>query len=100
MKYVGHVAQITTRDFAFVFSYETNKRFVHLTNWKGVNPPVVGDEVEFELAPGYKPGLPEQAVNVTPTGRKLPTYVTVRAAKINYGVDAGVSALKTAGAGE
>lgn len=78
MKYFGYVAQITDRDFAFVFSREVNKRFFHLTNWKGTNPPVVGDEVEFELGTAYKPGLPDQAINVTPTGRRFKTQLSVR----------------------
>ena len=82
--YTGTVVQVSPYGFAFIFSEEVNKRFFHLrTNWNGGSePPVVGDECTFELGPSDKPGFPDQAVNVRPTGRRYKVRVPRPASQV------------------
>ena len=38
--------------------------FFHVSNWRSVDTPVVGQKVTFELGPAKTEGQPQQAVNV------------------------------------
>jgi cold shock CspA family protein len=68
-KYEGVVVSFHQQGFGFIFNDEINRRiFFHIRSWHRATDPVVGDEVSFELAASPKPGKPEIAVNVTPTG--------------------------------
>ena len=67
--YIGVVVRWTAGGYGFVFNDEINRRiFFHIRDWHRGTDPVVGDEVVFELAPSKRPGRPDEAVNVTPTG--------------------------------
>ncbi len=69
--YVGVVVRwVTAGGYGFLFNDEINRRvFFHIRDWHRSTDPVVGDEVEFELAPSKKPGNRlDEAVNVAPTG--------------------------------
>ena len=66
--YVGVVVKWAAGGYGFIFNDEINRRiFFHIRDWHRATDPVVGDEVNFELGPG-KPGKPDIAINVTPTG--------------------------------
>jgi cold shock CspA family protein len=68
-KYAGVVVKFHEQGYGFIFNDEINRRiFFHIRNWNRATDPVVGDEVSFELVASPKPGKPEIAVNVTPTG--------------------------------
>jgi cold shock CspA family protein len=68
-KYEGVVVRFHQQGFGFIFNDEINRRiFFHIRDWKRATDPEIGDAVTFELAPSPKPGKPEVAVNVTPTG--------------------------------
>ena len=68
MTYIGVVVRFTTGGYGFIFNDELNRRvFFHIRDWHRGTDPVVGDEVNFKLGPG-KPGKPDIAVDVTPTG--------------------------------
>lgn len=68
--YTGVIVRwIAPGGYGFVFNDVINRRvFFHIRDWHRATDPVVGDEVEFELAASPKPGRPDIAVNVTPTG--------------------------------
>jgi cold shock CspA family protein len=38
--------------------------FFHVTNWHAATIPVQGMRVEFDLAPGHKPGQQPQAIKI------------------------------------
>jgi len=40
--------------------------FFHIKNYHGSLIPEKGMRVEFDLGPGFKPGLPDQAIKVIP----------------------------------
>lgn len=68
--YTGVVVHwIAAGGYGFVFNDEINRRvFFHIRDWHRATDPAVGDEVSFELGPSRKPGRPDTAINVTPTG--------------------------------
>ncbi len=68
-RYEGVVVNFHQQGYGFIFNDEINRRiFFHIRDWKRATDPEIGDEVSFELAASPKPGKPEIAVNVTPTG--------------------------------
>lgn len=68
--YEGVVVKFHQQGYGFLFNDKINRRiFFHIRDWNRATDPVVGDGVVFELAASPKPGKPEIAVNVTPTGK-------------------------------
>jgi hypothetical protein len=84
IKMIGVVVYVATgehtgRKFAFVYCEELGRRvFFHWHKFRGGLKPVIGEQVQFELAPAGIPGRPDVAVDVRP---------------ISNAVDAGASAL-------
>jgi len=54
------------RGFGFIRVSFKEQYFFHVENWRGAAVPVAGQTVEFDLAPGHKPGQRLQAVKVIP----------------------------------
>jgi cold shock CspA family protein len=54
------------KGYGFLMKDFRTRIFFHVSAWKSAVPPQVGMTVTFDLAPSKKPGMPEQAVNVTP----------------------------------
>jgi hypothetical protein len=66
----GVVVNFHQQGYGFLFSGgKINRRiFFHICDWNRATDPVVGDGCTFQLAPSPKPGKPDIAVNITPTG--------------------------------
>ena len=58
------------RGFGYIHVAEDfrERTFFHVTNWRGATMPSQGMVVEFDFAPGHKPGHRPQAVRIIPTG--------------------------------
>jgi hypothetical protein len=72
-QYQGVIAVwLEKRNFGFLFSDETGRRFFHIKHWHRATPPVVGEVVSFNLKPSAIEGQPEKAVDVTPQTKVTP----------------------------
>lgn len=80
---VGVVVHWSEKGYGFLFNDEVNRRvFFHASAWNRATDPEVGEEATFQFAPGQIKSKPNIAVNVTPTGKRIPlcgpkTAVTV-----------------------
>lgn len=54
------------RGYGFIKITFKERYFFHVQNYRGETAPTVGMLVEFDLAPGHKPGQPDQAIHVIP----------------------------------
>jgi cold shock CspA family protein len=54
------------RGYGFIKISFKERYFFHIENYRGETIPTVGMRVEFDLAPGHKPGQPNQAIHVIP----------------------------------
>jgi len=54
------------RGYGFIRISFKEQYFFHVQNWHGADVPVQGARVEFDLAPGHKPGQRPQAIKVIP----------------------------------
>lgn len=65
-KYQGTVV-VFKDTYGFLFSKEVGRRvFFHVSNFNSETNPVIGEKVEFHLAPSKNPANPDAAVSVTP----------------------------------
>ena len=50
--------------YGFILIDNESQVFFHLSTWLSKRPPILGDEVEFDLAPSHKPQFKEHAIKV------------------------------------
>jgi len=61
------------RGFGFILQGFKTRFYFHVANWlNDTVAPKPGMAVLFELAPGKKAGLADQAVNIVPLGSEIP----------------------------
>ena len=72
-RYTGVVAVwLERRNFGFLFSDETGRRFFHIKHWHRATPPVPGETVFFNLKPSGVEGQSDKAIDVTPQNKVTP----------------------------
>jgi cold shock CspA family protein len=54
------------RGYGFIKISFRERYFFHVQNFRGETVPTQGMRVEFDIAPGHKPGQPNQAIHVIP----------------------------------
>jgi len=72
-RYVGTIAAfIETKHIGFLFCEELDRRvFFHEAAWHRAVPPVIGEQVTFDLKPSGIAGLPDKAVDVRPSANSI-----------------------------
>jgi cold shock CspA family protein len=57
---------VLLKGYGFILQGFNTRLFFHVSEWKSQTAPRVGMLVTFDVAPPYKSGLLNQAVNVVP----------------------------------
>ena len=83
MKLYGRIKSFSERGYGFIVSQSIERDvFFHASDWRAVEIPIPGEEVEFEVIPARFAGKPNQASNVhplAPSGVAIPICAGVEA---------------------
>jgi cold shock CspA family protein len=86
-KKYGTVKRFLEAGYGFLVCEEIERDvFFHSANWRSAEPPVVGQKVIFELAPGRVEGQGQQAINVHPIKEDAAELVEIGTMSVQGGV--------------